>query len=76
MFYAVCGALKNRDRIQPKLDSAVIKSAMRHPLTFGEIIRFNKYKYVNLGFYVISVLPAGLSVSIIKFIGKKKKYIP
>ena len=76
MFYAVCGALKNRDRIQPKLDSAVIKSAMSHPLAFGEIIRFSKYKFVNLGFYVISILPAGLSVSIINLIGKKKKYIP
>jgi glycosyltransferase involved in cell wall biosynthesis len=76
MFYAVCGALKNRDRIQPKLSNFVIKSAMKHPLPFNEIIRFRKYKYVNLIFYLISLLPAGLSVSIIKYIGKKKKYIP
>lgn len=76
MFYAVCGALKNRDRIQPKLSNLVIRSAMKHPLPFVEIIRFRKYKYVNLVFYFISLLPAGLSVSIIKYIGKKKKYIP
>lgn len=75
MFYAVCGALKNRDRIQPRLSDSVIKSAMSHPIPFCEIIRFKKYKFVNIGFYIISVLPAWLSVSIIKFIGKKKKYI-
>lgn len=76
MFYAVCGALKNRDRIQPKLDDIVIKTAMKHPLSFGEIISFKKYKIVNIGFYLISILPAGLSVYIIKSIGKKKHYIP
>ena len=76
MFYAVCGALKNRDRIQPKLSNSVIRSVMKHPLPFNEIIKFRKYKYVNLFFYLISILPAGLSVSITKYIGKKKKYIP
>ena len=76
MFYAVCGALKNRDRIQPKLSNSVIKSTMKHPLPFSEIIRFRKYKLVNLGFYLISILPARLSVFVINSIGKKKHYIP
>lgn len=75
MFYAVCGALKNRERVQPELTNSVIKEAMSHPLSLSKILQFRKYKLVNLGFYFIGVLPASLSVSVLKFIGKKKHYI-
>lgn len=75
MFYAVCGALKNQKRIQPQLSSSEIKDAMRHPLGLGEILRFKKHKSTNLVFYLISILPASISVFFIKLIGKKKHYI-
>lgn len=75
MFYAVCGALKNRERVQPKLSNSVIKEAMNHPLPLNKIFKFKKYKLINLGFYFIGLLPAPLSVSALKFIGKKKHYI-
>ena len=75
MFYSVCGALKNRDRIQPALSNSVIKSAMEHPLGFGEILKFRKYRLINLCFYILNKLPASIVVSILKYIGKKKNYI-
>ena len=75
MFYAVCGALKNRNRIQPKLTNSVIKEAMSHPMSLNKILQFKKYKLVNLGFYFIGALPATLCVEAIKFIGKRKHYI-
>lgn len=75
MFYAVCGALKNRDRIQPQLTNSTIKEALRHPLTLNEILKFRKYKFINLAFFFINKLPAGLSVYMIKLIGKKKHYV-
>ena len=75
MFYAVCGALKNRDRIQPKLTNSEIKSAMKHPLPFGDIITFRKYKFLNIGLFLLGLLPANLTVIIIKLVGKKKNYI-
>lgn len=75
MFYAVCGALKNRNRVQPKLPNSLIKDAMRHPLSLGDILKFSNYKFINLAFFFISILPASLSVQIIKLIGKKKHYI-
>ena len=75
MFYAVCGVLKNRDRIQPALSNSVIKSAMEHPLGFGEILKFRKYRLINLCFYILNKLPASIVVSILKYIGKKKNYI-
>lgn len=75
MFYAVCGALKNKDRIQPELSNSIIKSAMEHPFTFGEILKFKKYRIINLAFYMLNILPASIGVFIIKYIGKKKNYI-
>ena len=75
MFYAVCGALKNRERVQPTLTNSVIKEAMSHPLSLRIILQFKKYRLVNLGFYFIGILPASLSVSVLKFIGKKKHYV-
>ena len=75
MFYAVCGALKNQDRVQPQLTNSTIKAALKHPLTLSDILKFRKYKYINLAFYLINKLPAGLSVYIIKLVGKKKHYI-
>ena len=75
MFYAVCGALKNRDRIQPKLTNSEIKSAMKHPLQFGDILTFRKYRFLNIGLFLLGLLPANLTVFIIKLVGKKKNYI-
>ena len=75
MFYAVCGALKNRDRVQPRLNDSIIKEAIKHPLSLSVIFKFKKYKFINLTFYLISKLPSGLSVFIIKLVGKKKHYI-
>lgn len=75
MFYAVCGALKNRKNIKPKLTSSIIKTAIRHPLKLSEIIKFKRYKYINLVFYSLGLLPAFITVLILKHAGKKKKYL-
>ncbi len=72
MFFMICGALKNRNRIQPELGNKVIKDAMRHPLSLLDILKFKNHKIINLGFYLIGILPSALSVYLIKFIGKKK----
>lgn len=75
MFYAVCGALKNKDRVQPPLTNSIIKEAMKHPLRFYDIIKFKKYRLVNMVFYLIGFLPASISVIILKLVGKAKHYI-
>jgi hypothetical protein len=48
---------------------------MEHPLGFGEILKFRKYRIINLYIYIFNKLPASIVVSILKYIGKKKKYI-
>lgn len=75
MFYAVCGALKNKDRVQPPLTNSIIKEAMKHPLRLCDIIKFKKYRLVNMVFYLIGILPAPISVMILKLAGKAKHYI-
>lgn len=75
MFYAVCGALKNRKSIKPELTSNIIKTAIKHPLKLNEILKFKRYKYINLGFYTLGILPSFISVIILKHAGKKKNYL-
>ena len=75
MFYAICGFLKNRSRISPKLEDIVIKNAIRHPLTLKDIIKFKKYRTINIAFYLLGILPSFITTSIITTIGKKKGYI-
>ena len=75
MFYIICGALKNRDKITPYLTDKIVCDAMKHPLGFNEIAKFKKYKIVNLGFWFIGSLPPTLSVIALKFVAKQKRLI-
>ena len=75
MFYAICGFLKNRGRITPKLENQVIKDALKHPLQIKKILRFKKYKMINIAFYLLGAIPAFMTTSILTTIGKKKGYI-
>ena len=72
MFYIICGALKNREKITPQLTDRTIKDAMTHPIGFQEIIHFKNYKTANLGFWFIGALSPVLSVSALKLLGKHK----
>ena len=72
MFYIICGAIKNREKITPTLTNKVIRNAMKHPISLGEILRFRQYKIANLGFWFIGALPPILSVQAMKVLGKHK----
>ena len=72
MFFMICGILKNKDRINPKVNNRIIRDAMKHPLQLSQILRFRSYKMANLGFYLIGTIPPVLSVLTIKLLGKKK----
>ena len=75
MFYIICGAIKNRDKITPYLSDTKICNAMKHPIRFDEIIRFKKYRFTNLTFWFIGSLPASLSVFALRMLGKHKKLL-
>lgn len=75
MFYVICGAIKNREKITPTLTDKAIRDAMKHPLGLFEILRFKKYKMANLVFWLIGVLPPQLSVMAQTVLGKRKHLI-
>lgn len=75
MYHVVCGALKNKEKIHPALTNKIIRDAMKHPIGLSELITFKRYKSVNIGFWIIGVLPPILSVWVIKVIGKWRHLI-
>lgn len=75
MFHVVCGALKNKDKIHPALTNKILRDAMVHPVDFWNILKFKRYKYINLGFWLLGALPSCLSVLSIKAIAKWKNLI-
>ena len=75
MFYIICGALKNRNKITPYLSNEMICNAMKHPIGLWEILTFKKYKFTNLAFWLIGSLPAPLSVFALKILGRVKNLL-
>jgi len=75
MFYVICGAIKNREKITPGLTDNAIRDAMKHPLGLFDILHFKKYRVVNIGFWFIGVLPPRLSVMALTVLGKRKHLI-
>jgi hypothetical protein len=74
-FYIVCNAIKNKAIILPALSDKELKSFMRHPLTLWQILKLEKGKLKNLLLYFLGVIPASLSLLIIKNVGKRKGLI-
>lgn len=72
MLFVVCGILKNKNIITPCPTNKMLRNAMRHPLKLKVILKFKEYKFENLAFYLIGVLPAKISVATIITIGKLK----
>lgn len=74
-FYIVCNAIKNKAIILPALSDKELKSFMRHPLTLWQILKMEKGRLKNLLLYFLGVIPAFLSLFIIKNVGKRKGLI-
>ena len=72
MFFVICGAIHNHDKITPELTNTQIRDAMRHPIDFKEIIKFKRHRNINLGFWFLGSVTPVFSVLIIKLIAKWK----
>lgn len=75
MFYTLIGVIRNRAKLSEPISNNEIHHAIRHPLSFMEIIKFKHYKTINLMLWMIGIMPSSLSVFMITFIGKAKKLI-
>lgn len=66
-FFAVLSVLQKEKMISPPLSKKEIKSLLKHPLTFFEIIRLKKNRVINILFYFFGRLPYLISKFIILF---------
>lgn len=71
-FYVVCHILKKYYRIVPRFNSGEIRQILKHPMTIGEILRFNNKRMINMIFKILSKLPNPLFLPSIWLLGKKK----
>jgi len=72
-FYIANFIIKQRNRIVPSISNREIKSYMRHPASFSQILHFNKSRIKNLLFFLIGYLPSYLCVCALRFMGKIKQ---
>jgi glycosyltransferase involved in cell wall biosynthesis len=75
MFYAIIGALRNESQLSEPIPYKEFRNAIRHPLSWKELIKFKKHKTINLVFWLLGELSPSLSVAIIKIIGKSRRLI-
>lgn len=75
MLYTLIGVIRNRVKLSEPISNHEIHHAIRHPLSFMDIIKFEHYKTINLMLWMIGKMPSSLSVFMITFIGKAKKLI-
>lgn len=73
--YIIFNVIKNKKKIHPELTSKQIQSFIKHPLKFSQIARLSCSRNRNLFLYILSKLPANISLYLIKIIGKKKGLI-
>lgn len=74
-FRAACVALRHRRRFTDPLSNIEIHQELRHPASLSQILRFKRYKFFNIFFYIISVLPPFMSVGITYLVGKTIRWV-
>lgn len=69
-FRAVCVALKHRYRFTEWLSYQEIGADLKHPASLYDILRFKRYKFFNLCFYILGILPYSISVRLSYIVAK------
>jgi glycosyltransferase involved in cell wall biosynthesis len=75
MFYVITGALKNEKFLSEPIPYKEYRDAMQHPVSWKNILRFKKCRYINLMFWFLGILPSSISIAIIKLVGKFRRLI-
>lgn len=74
-FRTVCVALKHRNLFDGPVTDKELRDNMVHPASFVVILRFRRYRLLNLFFYTLGVIPPVVSVAIARLVGKMKHWI-
>lgn len=75
MFYAIVGALRNERKLTEPIPYEEYRDAIKHPLSWREIMKFKQYKIINLFFWGLGNLSPSASVAMIRKIGKLRHLI-
>ncbi len=75
MFYVITGALKNERHLTEPIPYTEYRDGIRHPLSWKEILCFKRCRLINLMFKLLGILPASISITTIKIIGKLRRLI-
>lgn len=70
MFYAIMGALRNEKKLSEPIPYKEYRDAIKHPLSWKEIMKFKQYRIINLLFWGLGELNPSTSVAMIKIIGR------
>jgi hypothetical protein len=68
----VCSILKEENIITPSFSKLEIRNIVCWPISFMEVLKMKGWRMRNLALYLLGVLPASLSVSVIRMLGKRK----
>ena len=74
-FYIACYILKRRKCIIPYINNCEIKSIMRHPAEWSQIVHFKHSRLKNVLLFLIGRMPSYLCVATIYCCGKMKKLL-
>lgn len=74
-FYIACNILKRRKGIIPYINNCEIKSIMRYPAKWSQIVHFKHSSLKNILLYMIGKMPSYLCVTTIYCCGKMKKLL-
>ena len=74
-FYIACNILKRRKGIIPYINNCEIKSIMRYPAKWSQIVHFKHSRLKNILLYIIGKMPSYLCVATIYCCGKMKKLL-
>lgn len=75
MFYAIVGALRHEKKLSEPIPYEEYRDAIKHPLSWREIMKFRQYKTINFLFWGLGELPPSTSVAMIRIIGKLRHLI-
>lgn len=70
--YIICNVLKRGKHVNPRFTNTELKSYLNHPATLQGILTFRQMRMQNLVLYLLSKMPASVSIFIIRLFAKKK----
>lgn len=70
-FFLCYGIIRHRKKMDQPVTNREIRDMLKHPFPLRKIMQFKEYRYHNILFYFIGVLPPFLMVFLVKFITRK-----